>query len=51
MMKRKLIIPSLLLLATFPVAAQKLVVEQTTVDVGRTGYEHPMPVVNISRFN
>ena len=41
-MKRKLIIPSLLLLATFPVAAQKLVVEQTTVDVGRTGYEHPI---------
>ena len=45
MMKRKLIIPSLLLLATFPVAAQKLVVEQTTVDVGRTGYEHPITAV------
>ncbi len=45
MMKRKLIIPSLLLLATLPVAAQKLVVEQTTVDVGRTGYEHPITAV------
>ena len=45
MMKRKLIIPSLLLLATLPMAAQKLVVEQTTVDVGRTGYEHPITAV------
>ena len=44
-MKRKLIIPSLLLLATLPMAAQKLVVEQTTVDVCRTGYEHPITAV------
>lgn len=44
MMKRKLIIP-LLLLAALPVAAQKLIVEQTTVDVGRTGYEHPITAI------
>jgi len=29
----------------FPVAAQKLVVEQITVDAGRTGYEHPITAV------
>ena len=43
-MKRKLMI-TLLLLAALPVAAQKLIVEQTTVDVGRTGYEHPITAI------
>jgi hypothetical protein len=45
MMNKKLLIPSLLLLTALPVAAQKLTAEKTTVDVGRTGYEHPITAV------
>ena len=44
-MKRKLIIPSLLLLAALPVAAQKLLIEKTTVDIGRMGYQKPATAV------
>ncbi len=44
-MKRKLIIPSLLLLAALPVAAQKLIIEKTTVDIGRMGYQKPATAV------
>lgn len=44
-MKRKLIIPSLLLLAALPVAAQKLSIEKTTVDIGRMGYQKPATAV------
>ena len=44
-MNKKLLIPSLLLLTALPVAAQKLTAEKTTVDVGRTGYEHPITAV------
>lgn len=44
-MKKKLIIPTIFLLATLPVSAQKLVAEKTTVDVGRTGYQHPVTAV------
>ena len=45
MMKRKYILSSLLLLAALPVAAQKLIAEKTTVNAGRTGYEHPVTAV------
>ena len=44
-MKRKLIIPSLLLLAALPVAAQKLIIEKTTVDIGRMGYQKPATAI------
>lgn len=44
MNKKRAILP-LLMLAALPVAAQKLVGEQTTVDVGRTGYESPITAV------
>lgn len=40
-MKRLIIIP-LMALAILPASAQKLVVEKTTVDCGRTGYEQPV---------
>lgn len=45
MMKKKLTIFSLFLLAAFPVAAQRLVAEKTTVDVGRTGWQKPITAV------
>lgn len=45
LMNRKFLITSLLLLATLPLAAQKLIVEKTTVDVGRTGYQQPVTAV------
>lgn len=41
-MKTRTLISTLLLLATLPVAAQKLVVEKTTIDVGKTGYQMPV---------
>ena len=44
-MKKKLIIPGLLLMAALPAAAQKLVAEKTTVDVGRTGWKQPVTAV------
>ena len=44
-MKKKLMIPSLLLLVAMPVAAQRLAAEKTTVDVGRTGWKHPVTAV------
>jgi len=44
-MNKKKAILSLLMLAALPVAAQRLVGEKTTVDVGRTGYEHPVTAV------
>ena len=44
-MKKYLMIPSLLLLAALPAAAQKLVAENTVVDVGRTGYQKPITAV------
>ena len=44
-MNKKLIIPALLWLAALPVAAQKLIVEKTTVDVGRTGWKQPVTAV------
>lgn len=44
-MKKKTILPLLLLLAALPAAAQKLTVEKTTVDVGRTGWQKPVTAV------
>lgn len=43
-MKRRLIIFSFLL-AVLPLSAQKIIVEKTTVDVGRTGYQQPVTAV------
>ena len=43
-MKRILIIP-MLLLAMQPACAQKLIIEKTTIDVGRTGYQQPITAV------
>jgi len=45
MMNRKQTILSLFLLATLPVAAQKLVAVKTTVDAGKTGYCQPISAV------
>lgn len=44
-MNRKTIISSLLLLATMPVAAQKLIAEKTTVNAGRTAWKQPITAV------
>ena len=44
-MKKRTILPALLLLAVLPVTAQKLRVAQGTVDVGRTGYQTPVTAV------
>ena len=44
-MKRKLIIPLLLLSAVLPLSAQKLSVAKATVDVGTTGYQQPVTAV------
>ena len=44
MMKRILIIP-ILLLGMLPACAQKLIIEKTTIDVGRTGYQQPITAV------
>lgn len=44
-MKKRTILPLLLLLAALPAAAQKLTVEKTTVDVGRTGWQKPVTAV------
>ena len=43
-MKRILIIP-IMLLAVLTAAAQKLTIEKTTIDVGRTGYQQPITAV------
>jgi len=43
-MKRKLILPVLLLIASCA-SAQKLQIEKTTVNVGRTGYRQPITAV------
>ena len=43
-MKRILIIP-VMLLAVLTATAQKLIIEKTTVDVGRTGYQQPITAV------
>lgn len=45
MMNRKQTILSLFLLATLPVAAQKLVAVKTMVDAGKTGYCQPISAV------
>ena len=44
-MKTRNIIPVLLLLAALPVGAQKLKVQESTVNVGRTGYQQPVTAV------
>lgn len=44
-MNKKKAILLLLMIAALPVAAQKLIAEKTTVDVGRIGYEHPVTAV------
>ena len=35
----------MLLLAMQPACAQKLIIEKTTIDVGRTGYQQPITAV------
>ena len=40
-MKRQ-IITTVMALALLPVAAQRLTIEKTTIDCGRTGYEQPV---------
>jgi hypothetical protein len=44
-MNRKNIILSLLLLAAIPMAAQKLIIKKTTIDVGKTGFQQPVTAV------
>ena len=44
-MKKKTILPLFLLLAALPAAAQKLTIEKSTVDVGRTGWQKPVTAV------
>lgn len=44
-MNRKLLISSLLLWVSIPLAAQKIVAETTTVNVGKTGYQQPITAV------
>lgn len=44
-MKKKTILPLLLLLAALPAAAQKLTIEKSTVDVGRTGWQKPVTAI------
>ena len=42
---RHIILSVLLATAMVPASAQKLIIEKTTVDVGRTGYQQPITAV------
>ena len=42
---RNIILTLLLGIAIVPVSAQKLTIEKTTIDVGRTGYQQPITAV------
>ena len=44
-MNRKNIIPALLLLTAIPLSAQKLTIQKTVVDVGKTAYQQPVTAV------
>ena len=44
-MNRKNIILALLLLTAIPLSAQKLTIQKTVVDVGKTAYQHPVTAV------